>query len=107
VRFSSKFFDLGANFFGIRPFLGFWERLLDQREFSSGKSALSAFWQEGLSFPRLALHNLHLFLLKMLITATTTVSFRIFAVLLAISSAFVVSLGAVSTTLIGWGLWDK
>jgi hypothetical protein len=33
--------------------------------------ALSAFWQEGLSFPRLALPNLHLFLLKMLITVTT------------------------------------
>jgi hypothetical protein len=66
--------------------------------------ALYAFWQEGLSFPRLALHFLHLFLLKMLITVTTAVTFPVFAVLLAISSAFIVSLRAVSTTLIGWGL---
>jgi hypothetical protein len=83
VQLSSNFFDLGANFFGIWPFLNFWERLLDPREFSLGKLALSAFWQEGLSFPRLALRNLHLFLLKMLITATTAVTFPVFAVLLA------------------------
>jgi hypothetical protein len=37
----------------------------------------------------------------MLITATTAVTFPVFAVLLAISSAFVVSLKAVLTTLIG------
>jgi hypothetical protein len=40
----------------------------------------------------------------MLITATTAVTFPIFAVLLAISSAFVVSLRAVLMTLFGWGL---
>jgi hypothetical protein len=61
VQFSSNFFNLDANFFGIRPFLDFWERLLDPRVFSSGISTLSAFWQEGLSFPRLALRNVHLF----------------------------------------------
>jgi hypothetical protein len=55
VRLSSNFFDLDANFFGIWPFLNFWERLLDSRVFSSGILALSAFWQEGLSFPRLVL----------------------------------------------------
>jgi hypothetical protein len=66
--------------------------------------ALSAFWQEGFSFPILALRNLHLFLIKMLITATTAVTLPVFAVLLATSSAFVVSLKAVLTTLIGWGL---
>ncbi len=98
VQFSSNFFDLDANFFSIWPFLKFWERLLDPRVFSSGILALSAFWQEGLSFPRLALRNLHLFLLKMLITVTTAVTFPVFAVLLAISSAFVVSLRAVSMT---------
>jgi hypothetical protein len=40
----------------------------------------------------------------MLITTTTAVTFLVFAVLLAISSAFVVSLRAVLATLIGWGL---
>ncbi len=99
VQFSSNFFDLGTNLFGIRPFLNFWERLLDPRVFSSGKSALSAFWREGFPFPRLVLRNLHLFFLKMLITVTTAVTFPVFVVLLAISSAFVVSLRAVSTTL--------
>jgi hypothetical protein len=73
-QFSPNFFDLNANFFGIWPFLDFQERLLDLQVFSSGKSALSAFWLEGFSFPRLALRNLHLFLLKMLITATTAVT---------------------------------
>jgi hypothetical protein len=107
VRFSSNFFDLDANFFGIRPFLNFWERLLDLWVFSSGKSSLSAFWREGFSFPRLALRNLHLFSLKMLITATVAVSLLVFAVLIAILSAFVVSLRVVSVTLIGRGLWGK
>ena len=102
VQLSSNFFDLDANFFSIRPFLDFWEGLLDLRVFSSGKLALSAFWHEGLSFTRLALRNSHLLFLKMLITATTTVTLLVFAVLLTISSAFIVSLRAVSTTLIGW-----
>jgi hypothetical protein len=90
VQFSSNCFDLGANFFGIRPFLDFWERLLDPRVFSSRKLALSTFWQEGLSFPRSALCNLHLFFLKMLITVTTAIVFPVFVVLFAFSSAFVV-----------------
>jgi hypothetical protein len=77
---------------------------LNLRVFPSGISALSPFWQEGFSFPQLALQNLHLFLLKMLITATTAVTLPVFAVLVAISSAFVVSLGAVLTTLIEQGL---
>ncbi len=64
VQFSSNFFDLDANFFGIQPFLDFWERFCNPRVFSFKKMALSAFWREGLSFPRLALRNLHLFLLK-------------------------------------------
>jgi hypothetical protein len=106
VLFSSIFFDLDANFIGIWPFLDFWGKLLDPRVFSSGMLALSAFWQEGLSFPRLALRNLHLFLLKMLITATTAVTLPEFAVLIAIWSAFVVSLRALLRTLLGWGLWD-
>jgi hypothetical protein len=57
VQFSSNFFDLGANFFSIQLFLYFREGLLDLQVFFSGKLALSAFWQEGLSFPRLALRN--------------------------------------------------
>jgi hypothetical protein len=104
VQFSSNFFDLDANFFGIGPFINFWERLLDLRVFSSGKYALSIFCWEGFSFPRLALRNLDLFLLKMLITATTAVTLLVFAVLIAILSAFVVS---VLATLIGQGLWDE
>ncbi len=107
VQFGSNFFDLDTNFFGIWPFLDFWERLLNPRVFSSRKMALSAFWWEGLLFPRLALRNLHPFFKKMLIATTTAVAFSVFAVLLAISSAFVVPLRAVSTTLIGRGLWDK
>ncbi len=107
VWFSSNFFNLGTDFFGIWPFLDFWEGLLDPRVFSSGILALSTFWQEGFSFPRLTLCNLHLFLWKMLITMTAAVTLPVFAVLLAISSAFVVSLRAVLTTLIRQGLWDK
>ncbi len=107
VQFSFNFFDLDAYFFGIWPFLKFWEGLLDPQVFYSGKLALSAFWQEGFSFPRLALHNLHLILLKMLITVTTAVTLPVFAVLIMIWSAFVVSLGAVLETLIGRGLWDE
>jgi hypothetical protein len=64
VQFSSNFFNSNANFFGIWPFLDFWERLLDPWVFSSQKLALSVFWWEGLSFPILALRNLHLFVLK-------------------------------------------
>jgi hypothetical protein len=104
VQFSFNFFDLGANFFGNRPLIDFCERLLNPWVFSSRKSALSTFWQEGFSFPRLAFHNLHLFLLKMLITATTAVTLPVFAVSIVIPSAFVVSLKAVLATLIGWGL---
>ncbi len=107
VLFSSNFFDLGANFFGIRPFLDFWERFRDPRVFSCKKWAHSALWREGLSFPRLALRNLHFFLLKMLITATTAVTFLVFVVSFAISSAFVATLRAVLTALIGRGLCDK
>ncbi len=107
VLFSSNFFDLGANFFGIQPFLDFWERFRDPRVFSCKKSALSTFWWEGLSFPRLALRNLHFSLLKMLITATIPVTFLVSAVSFAISSAFVATLRAVMTTLIGRGLCDK
>jgi hypothetical protein len=64
--------------------------------------ALSAFWQ-GFSHPRLALRNFHIFLVKMLITMTTAVTLPVLAVSLVISSAFVVLLRAVSTTLIGRG----
>jgi hypothetical protein len=39
----------------------------------------------------------------MLIATTTAVTLPVFAVLIAISSALVVSRGAVSATLIGWG----
>jgi hypothetical protein len=77
------------------------------QEFSSGKSVLSTFWQEGFSFPQLALRNLHLFSLKMLITATTGVTLPVFAVLIAISLALVFSLGAVSATLIRQGSVDE
>ncbi len=107
VHFSSNFFNLDTNFIGIGPFLDFWEGFLDPQVFSSGKLALFAFWQEGFSFLRLALRNLHLFLLKMLITTTTAVTLPVFAVSIAISSAFVVSLRAVLVTLIRWGLWDE
>jgi hypothetical protein len=44
------------------------------------------------------------FSLQMLITATTAVTLLVFAVLIATSSALVVSLGAVLATLIGQGL---
>ncbi len=81
-------------------FLGPWE-------FSSGKSAFSAFWREGFSFRGLALRDLHLFLLKMLITTTTTVTSLVFAVVIAISLALIVSLGDVLATIIGRGSVDK
>ncbi len=43
--FSSNFFDLGANFLDGWLFLFFREWLLSLRDFSSGKLALSTFWQ--------------------------------------------------------------
>jgi hypothetical protein len=43
----------------------------------------------------------------MLITATTAVPFPVFAVLITISSALAVSLGAVLATLIGRGTVDE
>jgi hypothetical protein len=64
VQFSSNFFDLGANFFGIRPFLDFREGLVDPRVFSSGKLALSAFWREGLSFSEISALQFAFFFLK-------------------------------------------
>jgi hypothetical protein len=70
--------------------------------------ALSDFQQEGFSFPDLALHKLHLFLLKMLITTTTAFTLPVFAVLIAISSApLVISFGAVAATLIRQGSLDE
>jgi hypothetical protein len=74
MLFSSNFFDLNVNFFGNQPFFIFGERFLGLRENSSRKLALSAFWQEGISFLDLALCKSHLFLLKMLITATAAVT---------------------------------
>jgi hypothetical protein len=75
-------------------------------EFSSEKLSLSAYWQEGFSFPGLALCNLHLFSLEMLIIATTAVTLPVFAVSVTISPAHLLLLGAVSATLIGRGLLD-
>jgi hypothetical protein len=43
----------------------------------------------------------------MLITATTAVTLPVFAVLIATSSALIISLGAVLATLIGWGSVDE
>jgi hypothetical protein len=80
VQLRSNFFDLGANFFGNLPYLIFDERFLGPREFSSGKSALSIFLQEGFSFLELLLRKLHPFFLKMLTTTTTAVTFPVFAV---------------------------
>jgi hypothetical protein len=107
VLFCSNLFDFDTNFFGSQPFLVFEERFLRMQEFSSCKLALSAFWQESFSFLQLVLRSWHLFSRKMLITATTAVTLPVLAVLIAISSALVVSLGAVVATLIGRGSVDK
>jgi hypothetical protein len=56
----------------------------------------------GISAPRLAL-----LLQKMLITATTAVTFLVFAVSNAISLALMGLVGAVLATLIGWASVDK
>jgi hypothetical protein len=69
--------------------------------------ALSAFWQEGFSFPQLVLRDLHLFLQKMIIVLTIAVTLPVFVVSIVISLALVVSLGAVKVTLIGRGSVDK
>jgi hypothetical protein len=81
VLFSSNFFDLGTNFCGDRHFLFFGETYLGSGEFSSRKSAFSAFWQESFSSPVLAFHKLHLFL--------HAVTLPVFAVSIAIASALV------------------
>jgi hypothetical protein len=85
----------------------FGESFLSPQEFSSGKLACSAFWQESLSSLDLAFHKLHLFLQKMLITMTTAVTLPVFAVSIAISLALMLSIGAVAATLIRWGSVDK
>ncbi len=105
--FSSNFFNLDANFFGNRPFLVIRETFPGVRGFSSGKSALSVFLRESFSFLELALYKFHFFLQKMLITATTAVTLPVFAVLIAISSALMLLIGAVLATLIGWGSVDN
>jgi hypothetical protein len=62
VLFSFDFFNLDATFFDDQSFLIFRENFLGPHEFSSGTSALSAFWQESFSSLELVLHELHLFL---------------------------------------------
>jgi hypothetical protein len=94
------FFNFGTNFFGNRTFLVFCKRFLNSQEICSGKLALSSFWQVSFSFPGLAFHELHFFLQKMLITATTAVTLPVFAVSIAISSALMLLLGAVLAALI-------
>jgi hypothetical protein len=69
--------------------------------------ALSAFFREDFSFLDVALRKLHLLLLKMLIAVTTAVTFLVFAVWIVISSALIVSQGAVAATLIGRCLVDE
>jgi hypothetical protein len=98
VLFSSIFFDFGTILFVIQPFLLFWERFLDLRDFFSGKLALSAFWQEGFLFPGLALCNLYFFLQKMIITTTTAATLLVFAVSIAIPLGLMLLVGAVLTT---------
>jgi hypothetical protein len=85
--FSSNLINLDANFFGNWPFVFFGERFLSLWEFSSRELALSAFCQESFLSPDLAFRKLHLFLLKMLINVTTTVTLPVFADWIAISSA--------------------
>ncbi len=61
----------------------------------------------ALPFLELALRKFHFFLQKMLITTTTAVTLLVFAVLIAISSALMLLIGAVLTTLIGRGSVDN
>jgi hypothetical protein len=79
VQFSSNFFDLGANFFGIRPFLVFWERLLDPRVFPPENCHFLPLGKKASHF-RDSAPQLVFFSLKMLITATTGVTLPVFAV---------------------------
>jgi hypothetical protein len=55
----------------------------------------------------LVLRKLHFFLQEMLTIATTAVTLPVFAVLIAISSALMLSLEVVLTTLIGRGSVDE
>jgi hypothetical protein len=57
----------------------------------------------GFSAPQIA----PFFKLKTLIIATTAFTLPVFAVLIAISSALIISLGAVAATLIGRGSVDE
>ncbi len=107
VLCSSNFFNLDANFFGNWPFLFFRERFPSLQDFFFKKLALSAFWQESFLPPYLAFRKLHLYLPKMLITVTTTVTLPVFAVLIAILLPHMLSLEAVAATLIGRGSVDK
>jgi hypothetical protein len=54
VLFSSNFFNLGAYFFGKRPFLFFRERFLNKRELSSRKLVLFTLLVPGISALQIA-----------------------------------------------------
>jgi hypothetical protein len=84
VQSSSNLFKFDANFFGIWPILNFLRKASQSAVFSSGILALSAFWQEGLSFLRLALHNMFIFLLKHANYRDYGSNILVFAVLIAI-----------------------
>ncbi len=76
------------------------------QEFSLGKLALSAFWQEWFLFPELALRKLHFFLTKNVHNRghhSHLAGFCSFN----LSLALMLVLGAVLVTLIGWDSVDK
>jgi hypothetical protein len=83
--------------------------LISEKGFSIRGYFTQEYWHfppfgEKASHSRTAPLSLHLFLQKNLITVTTAVTLAVFAVSIATSSALAISLGAVSTTLIGQGL---
>ncbi len=107
VQFSSNFFNLGTNFFGIQPFIIFWEMLLDPRVFSSGKLAFSTFLARRLLISTTSAPQLASFFTKNAHYRDYRCHLTGFAVLIAISLASVVLLWAVLATLIGRGSIDE
>jgi hypothetical protein len=104
VQFSSNFFDLDANFFGIWPFLNFLRKAFQSTGIFLWKICSFHLLARRLLISEISAPQLASFFLKMLITLTTAVTLPVCAVSITISSAFVVSLGAVLATLIGQGL---
>jgi hypothetical protein len=114
LHFSFKLFLLSSNIFdwalisSISGLFSFSEKdFLVCRNFLAESQHFLPFGKKASCFQDSRSTTCISFQQRMLITATNAVTLPVFAVLIAISSALMLLLGAVSTTLIGWDSVDK